>query len=76
MGIDPVEREIEAAQAGTGDQDAERAFQLRSGRDDLRDRVRGYVEKQLGLFTANTGRRLREEQIGRASCRERVFLRV
>lgn len=55
MGLDGLDRRI----AGLGD--AEQAQRLRDLREELRAQVRDLVETQLKLFTANAGRKLREE---------------
>jgi uncharacterized protein with von Willebrand factor type A (vWA) domain len=60
MGLDGLETEIQSAQAqGEG----ARADALTAGRDGLRQDIREYIEKQLSLFTANTGRKLREDSL-------------
>ena len=57
MGLDGLNEEIERRE-GPNPAGAER---LRELRDELREQVRDYVEKQLEIFTANAGRQLREE---------------
>ncbi|MBO6635838.1 VWA domain-containing protein [Parvibaculum sp.] len=58
MGLDGLNEEIERREASGNARGAERLGQLREG---LRSQVRDYVEKQLEIFTANSGRQLREE---------------
>jgi len=58
MGLDGLQDEIERRE-DSGQQ--ARADNLRELRDQLRGDVRDYVEKQLEIFTANSGRQLREE---------------
>ena len=58
MGLDGLQDEIERRE-DNGQQ--ARADNLRELRDQLRNDVRDYVEKQLEIFTANAGRQLREE---------------
>ena len=58
MGLDGLNNEIERRE-GEGNQAG--ADGLRGLRDQLRQDVRDYVEKQLEIFTANSGRQLREE---------------
>jgi uncharacterized protein with von Willebrand factor type A (vWA) domain len=60
MGLDGLEQEIQAAQAQG---DMARADALTAGRETLRQDIREYIEKQLSLFTANTGRKLREDSL-------------
>lgn len=58
MGLDGLQDEIERRE-DSGQQTS--ADDLRELRDQLRGDVRDYVEKQLEIFTANSGRQLREE---------------
>lgn len=58
MGLNELQDEIERRE-DSGEQG--RADALRGLRDQLRADVRDYVEKQLEIFTANSGRQLREE---------------
>lgn len=58
MGLNGLQDEIERRE-DRGEQG--RADALRGLRDQLRSDVRDYVEKQLEIFTANSGRQLREE---------------
>lgn len=58
MGLNGLQDEIERRE-DRGEQG--RADALRGLRDQLRADVRDYVEKQLEIFTANSGRQLREE---------------
>jgi uncharacterized protein len=61
MGLDGLEQRTNGL-AASGDAAARaRAERLEELREALRLQVRDYVEKQLQLFTANTGRQLREE---------------
>jgi len=64
MGLEALDRLIAEGHAGDPAQQA-RARRLDELREALRLQVRDYVEKQLKLFTANTGRRLREEVLER-----------
>lgn len=58
MGLDGLNEEIERRETSGNAQGAER---LAQAREELRGQVRDYVEKQLEIFTANSGRHLREE---------------
>ncbi|MDE1173287.1 MAG: VWA domain-containing protein [Parvibaculaceae bacterium] len=58
MGLDALNDRIEGAER---DGETVKAERMREARDGLREQVRDYVEKQLELFTKNTGRQLREE---------------
>lgn len=61
MGLETLDQAIEAAERqGTEAGDA-RGQEIREMRDGLRAQVRDYVEQQLELYTANAGKRLREE---------------
>jgi uncharacterized protein with von Willebrand factor type A (vWA) domain len=61
MGLEGLERVIAEAASSPDPVQQARAAQLDAAREALRLQVRDYVEKQLKLFTANTGRQLREE---------------
>jgi hypothetical protein len=65
MGLAELDRVIQQEARGEGSGGRERAERLRQSREDLRLTVRDYVEKQLQLFTANAGRRLREDVLAR-----------
>ena len=58
MGLDGLNEEIGRREATGLRESAER---LAQAREELRGQVRDYVEKQLEIFTANSGRQLREE---------------
>ena len=58
MGLDGLNEEIERREASGNQRGAE---SLGQAREELRGQVRDYVEKQLEIFTANSGRQLREE---------------
>ncbi|MEX1153501.1 VWA domain-containing protein, partial [Parvibaculum sp.] len=58
MGLDGLNAEIERRERDGNASGAERLAEAREG---LRGQVRDYVEKQLEIFTANSGRQLREE---------------
>ncbi|WP_421866429.1 vWA domain-containing protein [Parvibaculum sp.] len=58
MGLDGLNEEIERRETSGNEKGAER---LMEAREELRGQVRDYVEKQLEIFTANSGRQLREE---------------
>jgi uncharacterized protein len=58
MGLDGLNEEIERREASGNARGAE---SLTQAREELRGQVRDYVEKQLEIFTANSGRQLREE---------------
>lgn len=78
MGLDGLQDEIERRE-DSGEQ--ARADNLRELRDQLRGDVRDYVEKQLEIFTANSGRQLREEvlsqvRLGNIDARDMKILRV
>ena len=61
MGLAGLDRVIhEEGQSGEPAREA-RGQRLETAREALRLQVRDYVEKQMQLFTANQGRRLREE---------------
>ncbi len=62
MGIEGFERVISEFERQGGEDDP-RAVRLRAMRETFRLQVRDYVEKQLALFTANVGRKLREETL-------------
>lgn len=58
MGLDGLNEEIERRETSGNKKGAERLIEAR---EELRGQVRDYVEKQLEIFTANSGRQLREE---------------
>ena len=58
MGLDGLNDEIERRETSGN---TEGAVRLTQAREELRGQVRDYVEKQLEIFTANSGRQLREE---------------
>src|SRR5262249_12148228 len=62
MGLEGLERATAARRQEGDDAGADR---LEAAREALFQQVRDYVEKQLKLFTANTGRQLREEVLSR-----------
>ena len=62
MGLEGLDRATAARRQAGDDAGADR---LEAGREALFAQVRDYVEKQLKLFTANTGRQLREEVLSR-----------
>jgi uncharacterized protein with von Willebrand factor type A (vWA) domain len=77
MGLDGLQDEVERREA-QGEQG--RADRLRELRDQLRGDVRDYVEKQLEIFTANSGRQLREEvlsqvRLGNVDMRDMKIMR-
>jgi len=77
MGLDGLQNEIERRE-DNGQQ--ARADNLRELRDQLRGDVRDYVEKQLEIFTANSGRQLREEvlsqvRLGNVDMRDMKLMR-
>jgi uncharacterized protein with von Willebrand factor type A (vWA) domain len=77
MGLDGLQDEIERRE-GEGNQQG--ADGLRGLRDQLRQDVRDYVEKQLEIFTANSGRQLREEvlsqvRLGNIDARDMKIMR-
>lgn len=61
MGLEALDRLIAELAASADPAAQARADRLNALREALRLQVRDYVEKQLKLFTANTGRQLREE---------------
>ncbi len=78
MGLNGLQDEIERRE-DRGEQ--ARADTLRGLRDQLREDVRNYVEKQLEIFTANAGRQLREEvlsqvRLGNIDARDMKIMRV
>ena len=58
MGLEGLNDEIERREKAADQGGADR---LRNAREGLRQQVRDYAEKQLEIFTANSGRQLREE---------------
>lgn len=62
MGLDGLNEEIERREREGNAAGAERLAEAREG---LREQVRDYVEKQLEIFTANSGRQLREEVLAK-----------
>ncbi len=62
MGLDGLNDEIDRRERA---QDEKGATRLSEARDELREQVRDYVEKQLEIFTANSGRQLREEVLSK-----------
>src|SRR5690606_18895952 len=62
MGLDGLNDEIDRRERA---QDERGAARLSEARDELREQVRDYVEKQLEIFTANSGRQLREEVLSK-----------
>jgi len=64
MGLDGLSTLIESLEAQGGEA-ARRAERLGEARAQLREQVRDYVEKQLQLFTKNSGRQLREDMLSR-----------
>lgn len=62
MGLDGLNDEIDRRERV---QDEKGATRLSEARDELREQVRNYVEKQLEIFTANSGRQLREEVLSK-----------
>jgi uncharacterized protein with von Willebrand factor type A (vWA) domain len=61
MGLEALEQRTNQLAASADAAARGRAERLEELREKLRLEVRDYVEKQLKLFTANTGRQLREE---------------
>ena len=61
MGLEALEQLTDQLAASADAAARGRAERLEELREKLRLEVRDYVEKQLKLFTANTGRQLREE---------------
>ncbi|MBX3506332.1 MAG: VWA domain-containing protein [Parvibaculum sp.] len=62
MGLDGLNDEVERRERA---RDAAGAERLTQAREELRGQVRDYVEKQLEIFTANSGRQLREEVLSK-----------
>lgn len=62
MGLDGLNDEVERRERA---KDAAGAERLAQAREELRGQVRDYVEKQLEIFTANSGRQLREEVLSK-----------
>lgn len=62
MGLDGLNEEIERREQARNN---DGAAQLMQAREALRGQVRDYVEKQLEIFTANSGRQLREEVLSK-----------
>jgi len=65
MGVEAMDQLIAAEEASGDPARQARAARLDDLREALRLQIRDYVEKQLRLFTANTGRRLREDVLQR-----------
>jgi hypothetical protein len=63
MGLGELDRTIADGRRGNDPEGQVRAERLAEAREKLRLEVRDYVEKQLKLFTANAGRRMREETL-------------
>lgn len=61
MGVEEVDDVIAAAEASDDPGERGRGERLHAARTALREEVRDYVEKQLAIFAANAGRKLREE---------------
>lgn len=61
MGLKGLQDEIGELQAHGGTPQRKLSGALKKGRDDLRERVRDYVEKQFFLHADETGKQLREE---------------
>ncbi|MBV1880711.1 MAG: VWA domain-containing protein [Pseudomonadales bacterium] len=61
MGLDEMEKEMWAAEKQDNDAGDKLAKKLRSGRDNLREQIKDYVEQQYVLQAAQTGKELREE---------------
>jgi uncharacterized protein with von Willebrand factor type A (vWA) domain len=70
MGIEAVEQSIDQLRASSRPDDQTSAQTLSDRRDQLRQEVRDYIEKQMSLFTANAGRKLREEMLAASRLRE------
>jgi uncharacterized protein with von Willebrand factor type A (vWA) domain len=70
MGIDAVEQQIDQARASGDSAAMDRANSLAQARDNLRADVRAFIDQQLVLFTANAGRRLREDMLQVARLRD------
>ena len=62
MGLDGLNEEIERREQA---RNTDGAASLMQAREELRGQVRDYVEKQLEIFTANSGRQLREEVLSK-----------
>jgi hypothetical protein len=62
MGLDGLNDEIERREQA---RNTDGAASLMQAREELRGQVRDYVEKQLEIFTANSGRQLREEVLSK-----------
>ena len=61
MGLAQLDRVINEEGQAPEPARQQRGQRLSAAREDLRLQIRDYVEKQMQLFTANAGRRLREE---------------
>ncbi len=70
MGIDAVEQQIDQGRASGDSAAMDRANSLAQARDNLRTDVRAFIDQQLVLFTANAGRRLREDMLQVARLRD------
>ena len=61
MGLAGLDRVIFEERQAPEPERQQRGARLETAREALRNQVRDYVEKQMRLFTANQGRRLRED---------------
>lgn len=78
MGIEDVDDAIAEAEASGDPAERGRGERLHAARAALREEVRDYVEKQLAIFAANAGRKLREEILAetRLNAIERSDMRI
>lgn len=61
MGLEGLENAMEAAARQATPEGEARAEEIREMREELRGEVRNHVERALELYTANAGKKLREE---------------
>ncbi|MFK7732318.1 MAG: VWA domain-containing protein [Pseudomonadales bacterium] len=66
MGLEGLEETIHELEQSEFQTDHLLAEELKQRRDQLRDRIRNYVEQQYLLFASNAGQKLREDVLKRA----------
>lgn len=66
MGLGELEDSIHELEQGEDASEHQLAEQLKQRRDQLRERIRDYVEQQYLLFASNAGQKLREDVLKRA----------
>ncbi len=66
MGLEGLEETIHQLEQSEFNPDHQLAEELKQRRNQLRDRIRNYVEQQYLLFASNAGQQLREDVLKRA----------